>query len=100
MDSNAWARKVEEATTPEKVIGLLRDYLATRDPDEMKRLPLECVPPADLGRDDIADFAYRLAAYHSHDETARLVQRVSSVVSRAAVRLAELDRRPGERQPG
>ncbi|HET6263238.1 MAG TPA: hypothetical protein VFD95_00165 [Usitatibacter sp.] len=95
MDSNSWARKVEEASTPEMVITLLRDYLATRDPDEMRRLPKECVPPRDLGRDAIADFAYRLAAYHSHDDSARLVQRISSVVSRAAVRLAELDRRPG-----
>ena len=57
-------------------------------------------PPPDLGRDDISDFAYRLAAYHSHDDSARLVQRISSVVSRAAVRLAELDRRPGGRNPG
>jgi len=97
VDSNSWARKVEEASTAETVITLLRDYLATRDPDEMRRLPKECVPPPDLGRDTIADFAYRLAAYHSHDDSARLVQRISSVVSRAAVRLAELDRRPGGR---
>jgi hypothetical protein len=100
VDSNSWARKVEEAPTAETVIALLRDYLATRDPDEMRRLPQECAPPPDLRREDIADFAYRLAAYHSHDESARLVQRISGVVSRAAVRLAELDRRPGERHPG
>ena len=99
MDSNSWARKVEEASTPEMVITLLRDYLATRDPEEMRRLPPECVPPASLGRDGISDFAYRLAAYHAHDDSARLVQRISSVVSRAAVRLAELDRRPGGRNP-
>lgn len=97
MDSSSWARKVEEAPSAEAVVGLVREYLGSRDPDEMRRLPAQCAPPKHIGREEIADFAYRLAAYHSHDESARLVQRLSSVVTRAAVRLAELDRRPGTR---
>jgi hypothetical protein len=97
VDSSSWARKVEEATSIEAVVTLVRDYIATRDPQEMRRLPAECSPPPHMGRDDISDFAYRLAAYHGHDDSARLVQRLSGVVSRAAVRLAELDRRPGTR---
>ena len=93
MDSHSWARKVEEASTPDAVVALVRDYIASRDGQEMKRLPRECSPPQQISREQIADFAYRLAAYHGHDDDARLVQRLSSVVSRAAVRLAELERR-------
>ena len=93
MDSLSWARKVEEAPTAEMVIDLVRDYVATRERGDMERLPKECAAPQRYGREEIADFAYRLAAYHGHDETSRLVQRLSSVISRAAVRLAELERR-------
>ena len=93
MDSHSWAKKVEEASSPDAVIALVREYLESRDGQEMQRLPRECVPPRELGREQIADFAYRLAAYHGHDEDSRLVQRLSSVISRAAVRLAELERR-------
>ncbi len=93
MDSLSWTRKVEEAPTAEMVIDLVRDYVATRDAGDMERLPKECAPPLRYGREEIADFAYRLAAYHGHDEASRLVQRISSVISRAAVRLAELERR-------
>jgi hypothetical protein len=92
VDSVSWARKVEDAGSTDAVIELVREYLTTRDDGDMERLPRECAPPPHLGREEIADFAYRLAAYHGHDEAARLVQRVSSVVSRAAVRLAELER--------
>lgn len=92
VDSQSWAKKVEEASSPDVVVALVRDYLASRDDQEMRRLPRECAPPSQLGREQIADFAYRLAAYHGHDDNARLVQRLSSVVSRAAVRLAELER--------
>ena len=93
VDSHSWARKVEEASSTDAVVALVRDYIASRDGQEMKRLPRECSPPQQISREQIADFAYRLAAYHGHDDDARLVQRLSSVVSRAAVRLAELERR-------
>lgn len=95
MDSLSWARKLEEAPTPETVVDLVRDFVSTRDPADMGRLPRECAPPQRFGREEVADFAYRLAAYHGHDDDSRLVQRLSSVISRAAVRLAELERRNG-----
>ena len=93
MDSSSWARRVEEASSIDSVVALVNEYLATRDPGDMDRLPVECAPPRQVGREQISEFAYRLAAYHAHDETARLVQRLASVISRAAVRMAELDRR-------
>jgi hypothetical protein len=84
---------VEEAASAEEVVRLVRDYLASRDPADLALLPQECAPPTHVARERISEFAYRLAAYHAHDQNARLVQRISSVISRAAVRLAELDRR-------
>lgn len=97
MDSNSWAKRVEEARTADEIVALVRAYLDSRDPDEMRLLPRECALPERIAREEISDFAYRLAAYHGHGDATRLVQRLSSVVSRAAVRMAELERRPDTR---
>ena len=92
MDSNAWARKVEAARTADEVVSLVREYVATRDSRDLALLPAHCPPPRLFTAEEIADCAYRMAAYHGHDDTARVIQRIGSVLSRAAVRLAELSR--------
>ena len=98
MDSNSWARKVATAQSVDDVVAMIRQYLDTRDSGEMEKLPEACVPPPNLGRAEISEFAYRLAAYHNHDDDARLVTRMAAVLSRAAVRIAELDRAGPETQ--
>jgi len=97
VDSPSWAKRVEEAASPETVVQLVGEFLASRDGGQMSRLPRECLPPTQLDRDQIADFAYRLVSYHGHDEAREVVEALSGVVSRAAVRLAELERRSNPR---
>ena len=97
MDTPAWSSKIDNAQSAGEVSALVREYLATRAPEELAILPEECAPPPTLTPADIADCAYRLVAYHAHDEgLSRVIQRIGSVLSRASVRLAELARRQTE----
>lgn len=93
-DSQAWWQRISTAQSPDEVVALVREYFATRDPDHLALLPGECRPTSSFSPQDIADCAYRLAAYHSDDEdVSRLMQRIGSVLSRASIRLAELAQR-------
>jgi hypothetical protein len=90
MDSEAWSKRIEGAASEADVVGLVRQYLESRDPGDIARLPGDCRPPRYYTREDITDCAYRMAAYHGHDEAARLIHRLGSVMTAAAVRFAEL----------
>ena len=93
MDTPEWSRQIESARTTEEVVGLVRAYFESRPTDQLALLPPECAPPPAYNPQDIAECAYRLAAYHGHDDRyIRTVQRLAAVLSRATVRLAELAR--------
>src|SRR5690348_516838 len=93
MDSSSWARRIEDAPSEADVVDLVRQYLETRDPRDIAVLPADCRPPRFYSPEDIIDTAYRMAAYHGHDDAARVIHRIGGVMSRAAVRLAELARK-------
>ena len=95
MVSSSWARRLESADRIEDVVALVREYLHSRDPADLAQLPEGLAPPRTLGRDEIAAYAYRLAAHHGHGDDARVTQRLSGVLGRAAVRIAELSARNG-----
>ena len=92
MDSASWIKRIEAGTSEAEVIELVRQYIESRDPREIASLPTDCQPERYQTAADIAECAYRLAAYHGHDDNARVIQRISGVLSRASVRLAELAR--------
>ena len=98
MDTPAWSSRIDNAQSAGEVSSLVRQYLASRAPADLAVLPQECTPERALTPEEIADCAYRLAAYHSHDEgLSRVIQRIGGVLTRASVRLAELARRQSER---
>ena len=92
MDTPLWSKRLDEAKSQEEVVGLVREYIESRDPEQLALLPPECTVPEHFTPDEIAQCAYALSAHHGHDDSARIVQRMASVLSRAAVRLAELKR--------
>ena len=93
MDSGVWAHRIGEALSEEDVLKLAHEYIVTRDPRDIALLPPQLQPPRTFTPADITEFSYRLAAYHGHEETARVIHRIAGVIGRAAVRLAELSRR-------
>jgi len=92
MDSGTWVRRIGEAPSQDDVLRLAQEYLVTRDPRDLALLPPDLQPPRTFTPEDLGSFSYRLAAYHGHEETARVIHRIASVIARAAVRLAELSR--------
>jgi hypothetical protein len=92
MDSEAWAKRIQRAASEAEVVELARQYLESRDPGDIARLPADCRPPQHYTPGGVADCAYRMAGYHGHDEAARLIHRLGLVMTGAAVRLAELAR--------
>ena len=92
MDTTKWIARVAGAADRAQVIDLVNQYVATRDPALLAALPAECRIGALRTPDEIIGCAYRLSAYHGHDEASRVVQRLSSFFAQASARLAELAR--------
>ena len=94
MDTTKWIARLGQAAAPAEVIDLVNQYVATRDPQLLAALPAECRIGTLRTADEIIGCAYRLSAYHGHDEASRVVQRLSSFFAQASLRLAELAREP------
>src|SRR5438552_16690305 len=52
---------LEDADTEREVVGIVRDYLARVGPAELATLPEDCWPGRVNDRDDIAEYALRVA---------------------------------------
>jgi hypothetical protein len=61
-----WAELLATALTPEEVLDITRDFIASWTPYEIAALPDPCRPPADGFRapEDIVLYAYTLVSYH------------------------------------
>jgi hypothetical protein len=93
LDTASWIPRLVAASTVGEVLHIVNDYVAARDPAVIANLPLECALKPMATAEDVAACAYRLAAYHSHGEDARTIQRLSNFFARASIRIAELTRR-------
>src|SRR5688500_827120 len=92
MDTTKWLARVTEADSPAQVLELVNRYIATRDPEVLAALPAECRHAPMDNADEVAACAYRLSAYHGHDDANRVVQRLSAFFSHASLKLTELAR--------
>ena len=90
-----WPDLLGAASTPEDVIGVARDYLATWGPEELERLPSECKPPGRFFEpEEVVSYAFSLVQHHcgpaaSNAELARLVNFFSDAARRIAVVMSE-----------
>ena len=96
MDTTKWMARLTQAGTSAEVIDLVNEYLASRDPQVIASIPTECALQPLSTPDDVSACAYRLSAYHGHDDVNRVVQRISAFFSHASFRLSELARKPRE----
>jgi hypothetical protein len=86
-----WSDLVDLADTPQKLVSLARDYVATWDPWEVNALPVDCRPPHLLDPESIVEYAFALAHYErlsGADDSG--VRRMASFFSQAAQRAAAL----------
>lgn len=90
-----WFRQIDAATSAAEVVAVARDYLATWTPKDLAKLPRECRPGRVKSRGDLEQLhaslveEYRLNRLAGEELSA--LQRLTSFVVRACVRLAQFD---------
>jgi hypothetical protein len=98
-----WVQRFAHLKSPEEVVTLARDYLASLSPELLGRLPQDCRPMQIKYEDDLDFWAFRLVQhYHSSDEPvdASLLSEIIDFLLHALIRLAELNRTlPGAIRP-
>ncbi len=99
VDTPSWTNRVATAATEAEVLTIVREYVAAKS-DAIAALPTACRPNEVNDARSLVDTAYRLAAYHSHGEDARLVQNFAAFFARASSRLAELSARAASEPQG
>ena len=90
----SWFSHIDRARSVSEVVGVARDYFATLTPDDLKLLPEECRPGKLRDEADIEGLhATLVEAYRKSRSTGKeleTLQRLTSFVVRASIRLAEL----------
>jgi hypothetical protein len=94
-----WFHQLDRATTVADVVRVTRDYLATWPPETLALLPAECRPGRVKSHEDIDELHASLAEEYRQTrlEGTQLsaLQRMTSFIVRASMRLVQLD---GEEQ--
>ena len=90
----SWFSQIDRARSVGEVVGVSRDFMATLSQDELKMLPPECRPGKMRDAADIEALHSTLVeAYRSSRATGKeleALQRLTSFVVRASIRVAEL----------
>ena len=90
----SWFSQLDRARNVSEVVGVSRDYFATFTPDDLKLLPEECRPGKLRDEADIEALHSTLVeAYRNSRATGKeleTLQRLTSFVVRASIRVAEL----------
>jgi hypothetical protein len=87
-----WQSRLDEAATDDEVLDVAREYVARFTFEDLARLPDHCRPgPLDT-REEISRYARVLLSHHCAGDAAteRMVTRLASFFSAAALRLSAL----------
>ena len=92
QESLTWADVLDDAATPQDVLKVAKDFLATWDPYELAALPAECKPPGYfIEPEDIVSYAFTLVQSHCGPAQGDPgVYRMAKFFSHAARRVAIL----------
>lgn len=95
-----WFRQIDEASSAREVVAIARDYLATWTPKDLAKLPRECRPGRVKSPGDLEQLHACLVEEYRQNRLAgeelSALQRLTSFVVRASVRLAQFDEGAGE----
>lgn len=90
-----WFAQIDRARSVPETVSVARDYLASLTPEELAMLPPECRPGRIRDAKDIEDLHGTLVdvyrASRATGEELEVLQRLTSVYVRLAIRLAELN---------
>jgi hypothetical protein len=87
-----WQGRLNEASTPEDVVKVARDFLARWLPHELQRLPAECLPGKIVDADDVNQYALTLVQRSCAGDRMGdgLLQQMAAFFTRASLRLAQI----------
>jgi hypothetical protein len=102
QNQRAWQQRLNEATTTEDVMWVVRDFLSEWTPGQLQDLPEECRPGRLVDADDVAIYALTLVQKQCADDPAQVLrpvhdmatffiaasQRISQILAHAAYRTA------------
>lgn len=91
-DPITWPELLALAATPEEVVRIALDFFASLTPQEVARLPQECIFPHRFSTpEQVVDYAFMLVRHRvSADDDNTVVFRLANFFSHAARRVAEL----------
>jgi len=91
-ESFTWPDVLAAAVTPEELVGVVRDYLASWTPHEINALPADCRPPAKISfPEDIVLYTFALVDSQMHSRTDDAgVYRMANFFSEATRRVTHL----------
>ena len=100
----SWYSQLDRAKTVGEAVAVARDFMATWSPEELALLPASCRPGRLRDEEDIeALHATLVEAYRESRATGReldALQRLTSFVVRASIRIAELTGESGSGSGG
>src|SRR5690349_3807175 len=88
--THLWFDLLAAAGTPEEVVRVARDFLATWTPEEIARLPADCRPPRTLRfAEEVVDYAFSLVKAHVDDASQNeVITRMANFFAEASWRVA------------
>ena len=99
----SWLQQIDSAKSTFEVVAVIRDYLASWTPDELALLPPSCRPGRVKDEQDIDALHVCLVEEYGRnrlkDEALSALQRLTSFIVRASVRIAQLNGTDDEDSP-
>ena len=92
MLATTWKSRVEEASSEDELLALVREFIADLSPKDIERLPPICRPIDFVHARDIVNYAVILVGHHCDGDgaTHRLVTRLTAFFDAASLRLNHL----------
>jgi len=90
LRSLGWQGQLEQATRPEAVLAVARDYLAQVSPEEVAQLPEDCRPGRLVDSADVADYAFELARRQTSPEAGEVLHKLATFFADASMRLSKI----------
>ena len=86
MHRYSFLDSLEDADSEREVVAIVREYVARLGPTELATLPEDCWPGKITDRDDIADYALRVARRRACPCSRRAVPRTRARTSRSSTK--------------
>ncbi|HEX4780765.1 MAG TPA: hypothetical protein VH301_08440 [Usitatibacter sp.] len=90
LRSLGWQGQLDQATRPEAVLAVARDYLAQISPEEVAQLPEDCRPGRLVDAEDVADYAFELGRRQSSPDAPEIMHKLSAFFGDASNRLSQI----------